>query len=129
MPRCVAEFCRDILPALLRQAAGRRVLQSAAAIVETDRWNSFDRFRDTTQTLVRGYEAAGAVADVYSIQTGGATGSGRWLIREAQDVRSATVDIVRPVRERLLDYRDNPWHVVQWTAGTPKGGMTCAPAR
>jgi len=125
MPRCVTEFCRRALPLLHGQANGRRVLQSVAAIVETERWNSFDRFRDTTQTLVREYEAAGAVADVHSIQTGGRTGSGRWLIHEAQDVRSATADIVRPIRERLLDYRDNPWHVVQWTAGTPKGGMTC----
>ena len=123
-PRCLAAFCRDILPRLLRHTDGRRVLSSVAAIVETDRWNSFDRFQETTETLVREYESAGAVADVHRIQTGGRVGSGRWIIQEAEDIRSAIVHIVRPVRRKLLDYRDNPWHVIQWTASTPPGGMT-----
>lgn len=94
-------------------------------IVETDRWNSFDRFHDTTKTLVRAYEAAGATAEVYSVQTGGALGSGRWIIPEAADVRAATLDIVAPIRKRVLDYRRNPWHVAQWSASTAPGGVRC----
>ena len=99
------------------------MMKTTEAIVATDRWNSFDRFHDTTQTLVDCYQRAGAGAAVDRIQTGGRIGSGRWIIQEAQDIRSATVDIVHPFRERVADYRNNPWHAVQWTAATPKGGL------
>ena len=50
---------------------------------------------------------------------------GRWIIQEAADVRSATVDVVDPVEKRVLDYCENPWHVVQWTAATPAAGLRC----
>ena len=123
-PRSIRRFCRDILPVLYREANGRRAVESAAAIVETDRWCSFDRFHETTRTLVREYEQAGAVADVHAIQTGGRIGSGRWVIPHAQDTRSATVEIVRPVRRTLLDYRGNPWHLILWSVGTPRQGLT-----
>jgi len=95
------------------------------AIVDTDRWNSFDRFHDTTSTLVDAYERAGAGAEVTPIQTGGRIGTGRWIIQEAQDIRAATVDVVQPFRERIADFKENPWHVVQWTAATPAQGLRC----
>jgi len=124
-PLALRRLCRDYLPPLLEAADGRRMLEDVSAIVDTDRWNSFDRFHESTDTVVGRYEAAGVTAEVERIQTGGRIGSGRWIIQEAQDVRSALVDIVSPRRERLLDYRQCPWHVVQWTSGTPRGGMTC----
>lgn len=118
-------FCRQNLPSMIAAADGERMLATVAEIVETDRWNSFDRFHETTETLVRHYEAAGARAEVTPIQTGGRLGSGRWVIQEAQDVRAATVDIISPVRQRLLDYKENPWHAIQWTAATPREGTVC----
>ena len=57
------------------------------------------------------------------MRTGGAIGSGRWIIHKAADVRSATMDVIRPVRTRVLDYGQNPWHVIQWSDATPPGGM------
>ncbi len=123
-PPSLSKFCREVLRLLLREIRGRRLVKTAAEVVGTDRWNSFDRFHETTRTLVRHYEEAGAVAEVEGIQTGGWIGSGRWIIHEAQDVRAATVDVVRPRRRRLLDYERNPWHVVQWTAATPEEGTT-----
>ncbi len=122
-PRTIARFCKTVLPLLHKHADGRRNLNDVAAIVETDRWNSFDRFHQTTQTLVQRYTDAGAVAEVYPIQTGGRIGSGRWIIHEAADVRSATVDIIRPGRQRVLDFKENPWHVIQWSGSTPRNGM------
>jgi len=124
-PRSLTRFCREGLPALLRAARGGRMLQAVAEIVETDRWNSFDRFHETTRTLGRRYEEGGAEVEVYPVQTGGRIGSGRWIIQEAAEVRAATVDVVRPVRQRLLDYRENPWHVIQWSTGTPREGRRC----
>ena len=124
-PRSLNRFCREVLPGMLERTSGRGMLQTVAQIVETDRWNSFDRFHDTTRTLVRCYEEGGADVEVTPIQTGGRIGSGRWIIQEAADVRSATVDIVQPVRQRLLDYRENPWHVIQWGTGTPREGVRC----
>lgn len=124
-PRSLSKFNRTAVPAILGAVKGREMLRTVAEIVETDKWNSFDRFHETTETMVRHFEAGGAEAEVYPIQTGGRIGSGRWIIQEAADVRSATVDVVRPVRQRLLDYRENPWHVIQWGAGTPKEGLRC----
>ena len=123
--RSLSKFNRTALPTILGAVKGRDLLRTVAEIVETDKWNSFDRFHETTETMVRHFEAGGAEAEVYPIQTGGRIGSGRWIIQEAADVHSATVDVVRPVRQRLLDYRENPWHVIQWGTGTPKEGLRC----
>jgi aminopeptidase-like protein len=122
-PRSLSAFCRNVLPVLQKAVNGQRILDDVAAIVATDRWNSFDRFHQTTETLVDRYERAGATVEVQSIQTGGRIGSGRWIIQEAQDIRSATVDVIHPIRCRVLDYHENPWHVVQWTSGTPENGL------
>ena len=123
-PSSVAGFARTALPLFHKQISGGRILDDVKSIVETDRWNSFDRFHGTTQTLVDLYQKAGAVAEVTSATTGGAIGSGRWIIHEASDVRSAVVDIVRPARRRVLDYAENPWHVAQWSAATPPRGIS-----
>ncbi|MEE2658832.1 MAG: AAC(3) family N-acetyltransferase [Candidatus Latescibacterota bacterium] len=122
-PPSLNRFCREDLARILKATSGRRLMQDVEAVWETDRWNSFDRFHDTTNTLVRHYESVGAQAEVDPIQTGGWIDSGRWIIDQAHDVAAATVDIVKPVRQRLLDYQDNPWHVVGWTSATPKAGM------
>ena len=122
-PDSLQKLCRQTLPLLLRESDGKGAVAAVHEIVTTDRWNSFDRFHETTKTLVRRYEEAGAEAEVTAIQTGGRMGSGRWILREASDVHSATVDVVAPVRQRLLDYQDNPWHAVQWTSATPLEGL------
>jgi aminoglycoside 3-N-acetyltransferase len=123
MPSTLNRFCREILPSILHETSGERLLETAAAVWETDRWNSFDRFHDTTQTLVQHYERAGAQVEVEPIQTGGWLDSGRWIIDQAQDVVAASVDIVHPVRQRVLDYQENPWHVVGWTSSTAREGI------
>ena len=122
-PAALGRFCRQTVPQLIAATDGRRMLEAAADVVDTDRWNSFDRFHDTTRVLCDRYERSGARVEVEAVQTGGRIGSGRWIIQEAQDIRSVTVDVVAPVRQRIIDYRDNPWHAVQWTAATPKEGL------
>ena len=121
--KSLQKLCRETLPLMLRKASGKELMGSVREVSATDRWNSFDRFHETTETLVRRYEVAGAHAEVESIQTGGRIGSGRWVIQEACDVRAATVDVVHPVKQRVLDWRENPWHVIQWSAGTPREGL------
>ena len=103
-PGSLSRFCRTVLPHIEAAADGRRLLKAAAEVVETDRWNSFDRFHETTRTLVRHYELSRAKAEVESIQTGGRIGAGRWVIQEAQDVRGATVDVVAPLRQRIHEF-------------------------
>jgi len=123
--RGLRAFRRQVLPAIARATDGGRIFGDVERIIRTDRWNSFDKFHETTATLTDLYDQAGAETDVYTIPTGGPIGAGRWVIAEAADIRAATVDILRPVRERIIDYRENPWQVIQWSAGTPTGGMTC----
>ena len=123
-PSWLASYCRRALPPMFACVDPARALKTVEAIVETDRWTSFDRYHDTTRTLVREYEAAGAGAEVYTAQTGSQSGTGRWVIQQAQDVHAATVDVVRPVRRRIADYKRNPWHYMKWGTSTPPGGMT-----
>ena len=125
VPRSVRQLCRQVLPLLMDRADGARLLGDVEAVVETDRWNSFDRFHQTSQTLARRYEEAGAGAEVYTLQTGGRVGTGRWVIQEAEDVLGATLEVISPIHQRLLDFQHNPWHVIQWTSGTPEGGLEC----
>lgn len=125
VPPSVRKLCRQVLPPLMAQTDGRRVLADVQAVVETDRWNSFDRFHQTSQTLARLYEGAGAGVEIHPLQTGGRIGSGRWVIQEAEDVLGATLEVIAPVHQRLLDFQHNPWHVIQWTSGTPEGGLEC----
>jgi len=124
-PRSLATFNRKTLPLIDKATQGRRILDDVKRIIETDKWNSFDRFHDTTETLVNSYKASGAKAEVYKIPTGGKIGSGRWIIPKASDIRSATLDIIAPVRQKVLNYKDNPWHVIQWSASTPPKGIEC----
>ena len=109
--------------ALKRAISGPRLLRDVRSICSTDRWNSFDRFHDTTRFLTQAYEEAGATTEVYPIRTGGEPGDGRWIIRECSDIRNATVDVVAPVRKRIIDYAKNPWQIIQWSAATPRRGL------
>lgn len=122
-PKSLQRLCRQTLPLMLQQASGQKIMAAVRDVVQTDRWNSFDRFGETTATLTNRYEAAGVRVEVESIQTGGRLGSGRWIIREAADVAGATVDVVHPLAERVLDWQENPWHVIQWSAATPACGL------
>ena len=122
-PKSLQRLCRETLPLMLQQANGQQIMAAVRDVVQTDRWNSFDRFGETTATLTNRYEAAGARVEVESIQTGGRLGSGRWIIREAADVAGATVEVVHPLAERVLDWQENPWHVIQWSAATPARGL------
>lgn len=122
-PAAIPGFTRAILPILRKEIRGNRIIGDVKAIAGTDRWNSFDRFHDTSDILVRAYEEAGAAAEVAQATTGGAIGSGRWIIHEASDVNAATVDIIKPVKKRILDYSKNPWQVAQWSAATPPDGI------
>lgn len=124
VPRSIRRFCKTVLPQLYGATDGRRILDFVGKVVATDRWNSFDRFHDTTETLVRLYKAAGARAEIHAAPTGGGIGSGRWIIHEAEDLLAATVDVVRPVRRRVLNYKRNPWHIIQWSSSTSGNGMT-----
>lgn len=124
-PKSLAAFNRKTLPLIDSATQGRRILTDVKRIIATDRWNSFDRFHDTTETLVNSYQASGAKAEIYKIPTGGKIGSGRWIIPKASDIRSATLDIIAPVPQRVLNYKDNPWHVIQWSASTPPKGIDC----
>jgi hypothetical protein len=114
-PRSVDLFCRDIVPLLHRRVSPERLVELVAEIVATDRWNSYDRFHQTSETLQRSLREAGASTEVYAVQTGGEIGGGRWVIHEAQDVRAAVVDIVHPVQRRIIDYAENPWQAIQWS--------------
>lgn len=128
-PECeiasLTAFARDKLPQILSAMDGKRMIETARGVVATDRWNSFDRFHETNQTLLNAYDKVGAKAELYTIPTGGVRGNGAWIIPEAQDVIDATLDLLEPVARRVLDYRHCPWHITQWSAATPAEGITC----
>jgi len=124
-PPGVAGFCRELLPRFYRWASEARLMGLVEEIAATDRWNCFERFHRTSETLLRRLREAGAATERYAAQTGGEIGGGQWIIREAQEVRAATVDVIHPKQWRIVDYAENPWQVVQWSAGTPADGLDC----
>lgn len=107
-PGSVDDFCRTLVPLLHGAVSADRLTALVEEIVATDRWNSFDRFHRTTETLLTHLREAGVETERYTIQTGGEIGSGRWIIQEALDVRAATIDLIEPVRRRIVDYAENP---------------------
>jgi len=124
-PSSVARCCQDLVPLLSQHVSEARLTTLVAEIVATDRANSFDRFQRTTDTLMRRLKEAGALTDRYTIQTGGEIGTGHWIIQEAADIRAATVDIIQPIQQRIVDYAANPWGIVQWSSSTPSSGVEC----
>lgn len=122
--RTLKRFCDTTLRQLYRQSRGNRVVNWIDTLQDMERWNSFDQFDKVVKTLEQAYDRVGADVETHWTQTGGHRGTGRWVIQEASDVHSATVDVVQPLRKRVLDYKENPWHVIQWSAATPPRGMT-----
>jgi aminoglycoside 3-N-acetyltransferase len=118
-------FIQQALPSILSAVNPARAIEMAAAIVENDRWNSFDRWHETSRRLKAAYDACGARGEITSIPTGGIRGTGKWIVPEAADIVEGTLDLIEPVAKRLADYRQCPWHVVQWSAATPREGIRC----
>lgn len=121
--RTLSEFCRTVIPLFQKVTDGQRILSNVARIVETDRWNSFDQFHHTSRTIEKGYINAGVKPEVYPVPTGGQINSGRWIIHEAADVHTATCDVIEPIQQKIIDYKENPWNVMQWSANTPSNGL------
>ncbi len=122
-PPTVRAFCRDLLPGFVRAVDRSLLLDAVREITATDRWNSFDRFRATTDRLMARFRAVGAQPAVFRVPTGGPAGDGRWRIQEAWDIVAGSVDVTHPVSVPITDYRDNPWTVVQWSAATSTAGI------
>ena len=66
-PKSLQKLCRQTLPLMLQQANGQKMMAAVRDVVQTDRWNSFDRFGETTATLTSRYEASGVRVEVESI--------------------------------------------------------------
>ncbi len=123
-PPSLSAFCRTKLPGIISSINPIRLMQTLRDIVAHDRWNSFDQFHQTSQTLTSAYTRAGAETERYTIPTGGLRGNGKWIIPEALDVRTATLDLLHPTPRRIADFQQCPWHIIQWSAATPKEGLT-----
>jgi len=123
-PAALRQYCSNELLLIRRSVQGQRMMDDVKRIIKTDRFNSFDKFHETTKQLVDRYAEGGAITEVFEVPTRAADGKGRWVIHEAADVLRATVDILSPVGRRLIDYQQNPWHVAQWSGATPPGGLT-----
>lgn len=119
----LARACRELTPLLHSAMNGAAMLGWVERLVASDRWTSFDRYHETTETLLELYHQAGAATEVYPIQTGTHAGTGRWVVTEAADVVGATVDLVAPHHERVIDYAADPFQVARWSGATPRGGL------
>lgn len=122
LPAHLRRYVTDCLPAIHRRLDGDAILDDVAAVVATDRWNSFDRFHETTATLLARYAAAGVPAEVHTVPTGEGLGTGRWRIAEAADVHAARLVRLAPEPVELDSFEQNPWLVAKWSACTPAGG-------
>ncbi|MBT3379384.1 MAG: hypothetical protein HN742_32930 [Lentisphaerae bacterium] len=115
-----------LISILRDQTDDARIMALVSEIVNTDRWNSFDQFPKTTETILRAFSNQGLETESCRLQTGGRMGTGRWLIQEASEIQSATLRVVAPTQQPLADYHDNPWSAIQWGCSTPSAGLTCS---
>ena len=115
---------KDLVGAIAQETNGERSIRDAAEFVGTDRWNNFSGFRQTMRNLTEKYHRAGVESGIYPIPTGGAVGSGRWIIQQCADIERATLEMITPERSVLADFQQCPWSVIQWTSSTPPEGLT-----
>ena len=123
IPATLTRFCSNKLPLINHHVQGQRIIEDIDTILNTDRFNSFDKFHETTKKLIQRYRKSNVITESFKVPTGGANGRGRWVIHKAADVLRVTADVTSPVNYRLIDYHQNPWHIAQWSAATPPGGM------
>lgn len=122
-PMSLRRFNRDGLPLFFRRLSGGQLMRDLERVVATDRWNSFDQFRQTTRYVRDRFAEVGARAELYPVPTRGPDGTGRWRLQAAVDIQDATLDLIQPMRRRVVDFRKNPWQVVQGSAATSLDGV------
>jgi len=106
-----------------RELSGRRALSHVQEIHRTDRFSSFDRYRDTASYCVEQMHAL-ELDQVESLpcHADGRTAYGDWLIPKAWDARSAELRII-DTGHVLARYPDVPASLYMYSAPTPPEGI------
>ena len=121
----LAKFIQTVMPLILEAVDPHRTIAMLEAIVENDRWNSFDRWHETSQRLQSAYEACGGARRSRAFQrVANAAPADGSSPKRPTSWRRRSILSNRP-RGVWPSYRDCPWHVVQWLAATPAEGLRC----
>ncbi|MBL8294080.1 MAG: hypothetical protein JNN08_19710, partial [Bryobacterales bacterium] len=120
-------FAQDLEPLLEKVRSAVRpqnAMKYMREVHSTDRWSTFPKYAETAEYLKRTMTAAGLQrAEVVKAPADGATQYGYWTMPLAWDVKSATLDIIEPVREQLADFERVPASLGMWSGGTPPQGL------
>jgi hypothetical protein len=114
---------RTISQAIGRELSGHRAKHQVLEIHRTDRFSSFDRYRDTARYCVGQMRACG-LKGVESVpcRADGRTAYGDWIVPRAWDARMAVLRIVDSGRV-LARYPDVPTSLYMYSAPTPPEGI------
>lgn len=117
----------DLLELLEKHVNPERICTLAAAIHQLDQWNSFDRYKQTADLLVREFEQAGAESvERTALPCDGAHTFGDWVMPMAWDAQEGTLELLDESGRRnllLADYRAVPNNLIRWSAATAAGGQ------
>lgn len=105
-----------------------RVHEDAQALYATDRWDTFDKFTETSLFLQAAMTKIGLDGvQRIAVATGGPVGDGSWRVKHTWQVNRATLTILEPSVDPhlkvLADYQQEPLSLVMFSDSTPAGGV------
>lgn len=101
-----------------------RAMDTMLSVYSTDRWFTFPKFEQTAQYLSRRLSEGGlSKVEILGAPADGKTQFGYWTMPLAWDVKSARLDVLKPERMVLADYRAVPASVGMWCGPTPPDGI------
>jgi aminopeptidase-like protein len=115
---------QPLLDLLTAEFIGADALRIATEIQRTDRWSSWDRYRETATFCVETMRAAGLQAEWRELPSDGKTVCGDWIMPRAWDARVARLWLLRDgAAELLCDYQSEPCCLAMWSSPTPGGAV------
>ena len=119
-------FRPDIYSILSELYSHERVMEHIETLRKLENPRGYSAFRDSTAWCMKVLEAAG-LSEVRRIshKADGKTAAFDFIMPQAWDLlERSTLEIVAPVREMIADTDVTTIHVSEYSAPTPKGGIT-----
>ena len=114
---------RSIAAAVARELSGDRAKNHVIEIHRTDRFSSFDRYRETAEYCAGQMRASGLEGvEVLPCRADGRTPYGDWLVPRSWDARSAELRIAE-TDHVLARYPDVPASLYMYSGQTPPEGI------
>jgi len=119
---------KEIVDRIGLEVSGRLAFQELLALHSIDRWFDFKAFQKSSSHLAARWERFGLKrVEVENFPADGRTKVGSWIMPFAWDASEALLTVEEPARAAgavIARYSETPTCLAQWSAPTPKAGVT-----